>query len=139
MELKNCYYITVPNICQSSRGNLIYMEAMRHVPFAVKRVYLIKDMDGDSIVRGQHAHKKTEQLFFCIHGTCTFLADDGTRQEEIFLAKENVGIYIGIHLWHSMQNFSRDCILLVLASEYYDEADYIRNYKSFLQVVNASK
>ena len=132
------YTITLPTISQKERGDLIVMQALQNISFAIKRIYLIKNVSDKDIIRGQHAHRKTEQALFCIQGRCDFLADDGQSQESICLDKAEQGVYIGTYLWHSMLNFSKDCILLVLASEYYDKNDYIQDYQNFLKEIKSA-
>jgi len=87
------------------------------------------------VVRGKHAHKKLQQILFCIHGSCKLRLDDGLSKEEIDLNNPNEGILITNNMWREMYDFSSDAVLLVLASELYDESDYIRDYDEFLKYV----
>lgn len=120
------------------RGGLIVLEAFNNVPFNIKRVYYIYDTLKD-VARGFHAHRKLEQLAVCISGSCKFIMDDGVNREETILNKPNQSIFIGKMMWHEMHDFSENCILLVVASDFYDESDYIRNYESFkYEVSNAN-
>ena len=75
------------------------------------------------------------QVAICIAGSCTILLDDGKKKEEVLLSKANQGLVIGKMIWHEMHSFSKDAILLLLASDYYSEDDYIRNYDEFLNLV----
>jgi len=86
-------------------------------------------------IRGKHAHKKLEQVLFCISGSFKLNLDDGENQMEFLVYKPNVGVYLGVDLWHSMTDFSSNCIFFVLASDYYNESDYIRNYSEFINYV----
>lgn len=88
-------------------------------------------MDSDQ-ERGKHAHKELEQVVVCVSGSCTIILDDGEKREAIKMNKPNAGLYIGKNTWGEMSNFSNDCVLIVLANEYYDEKEYIRNYEEFL-------
>ncbi|HIF9205989.1 TPA: sugar 3,4-ketoisomerase [Photobacterium damselae] len=113
------------------RGGLISLEQNKNIPFDIKRVYYIFDTQ-QGVTRGFHAHKDLQQVAICIKGSCRFLMDDGHNKAEVVLDKPNIGILIDVMQWHEMHDFSDDCVLLVLASDYYDEADYIRNYDDFL-------
>ena len=85
--------------------------------------------------RGFHAHKSLEQILICIHGTCKILLDSGTEKKIVSLEKPYEGLYIASDMWREMFDFSPDAVLLVLASDYYEEEDYIRNYEEFLAFV----
>lgn len=118
-----------------SRGQLVALEENKEIPFDIKRVYYIYDtLSG--VRRGFHAHKKLKQLLICVHGSCKILLDDGKEKENVVLDKPFEGIFIESNMWREMYDFSPDAVLLVLASEVYDEADYIRNYDKFLEYVN---
>ena len=114
-----------------SRGSLIALEASQFVPFAVKRVYYIFGTQP-GVARGFHAHKKLRQLAICVTGKCRMVLDDGRTRESAWLDSPAKGLLIDTMLWREMHDFSPDCVLLVLASEHYDEADYIRDYGTFL-------
>lgn len=120
------------------RGYLIPLESNINVPFEIKRVYYIYKTKTN-VRRGFHSHKKLKQLVTCISGSCTFLLDDGNSKTNIMLDNPNQGILIEGLIWREMYDFSEDCVLLVLASEYYDESDYIRNYNEFLKVAKNEK
>ncbi|MFT0213780.1 FdtA/QdtA family cupin domain-containing protein [Pseudomonas sp. F1_0610] len=115
------------------RGSLVAIEELKTIPFQIKRVYYIYGTQ-EKVARGFHAHKKLQQLAICVAGKCKMILDDGTQREEVWLDSPNKAVLIG-NLWHEMHDFSQDCVLLVLASEPYDEADYIRDYQEFLRVV----
>ena len=116
------------------RGQLVAIEAAREIPFGVKRVYYIYDtLPG--VRRGFHAHRNLEQILVCVHGSCKIHLDDGRETAEVLLDNPNTGLYISNDMWREMYDFSPDAVLLVLASEHYDEADYIRDYDKFLELV----
>ncbi len=117
-----------------SRGGLVAVEFDRpdSVPFAVKRIYFIYGT-GKGISRGFHAHRDLEQVAICLAGRCRFVLDDGRRREDAWLDSPNRGLRIGRLIWHEMHDFSENCVLLVLASNHYDESDYIRDYPEFLE------
>ncbi len=120
------------------RGQLVAIEAMKDLPFEVKRVYYIYDtLPG--VRRGFHAHINLQQILICVNGSCNIHLDNGTDTAEVFLDKPNVGLYISNDMWREMYDFTPGTVLLVLASEYYDEADYIRNYDVFLERVHAKQ
>ena len=117
-----------------NRGSLIALEENYNTPFAIKRVYYIFDTKKD-VKRGYHAHIDLKQIAICVKGCCTFVLDDGEKREEVRLDSPNEGLLIEGLIWREMYDFSPDCVLLVLASEHYDENDYIRNYQDFIEEV----
>lgn len=116
------------------RGQLVAIEEHKNIPFDVKRVYYIYDTLTD-VRRGFHAHRSLEQVLVCVHGSCKILLDDGTDKETVVLDCPTKGLYVSNVVWREMYDFSPDAVLLVLASEYYDESDYIRNYDDFLKYI----
>ena len=116
------------------RGKLISVESNKNIPFEIKRVYWIYDTAPNQ-ERGMHAHKNLEQIIVAIDGACKFELDDGKNRETVWLNRPDVGLYIGKNMWREMKNFSYGCKLMVLASEYYSEEEYIRNYDDFLREV----
>jgi len=119
-----------------ARGSLIALEEHHNVPFDVKRVYYIFGT-GEGVRRGFHAHKNLKQLAICTSGSCQFLLDDGKIQNHVQLNSPTQGLLIEGLIWREMYDFSADCVLMVLADNYYDESDYIRDYTTFLEVVNS--
>ena len=116
------------------RGSLVALEAGKSVPFEIKRVYyLFATKDGVS--RGFHAHKKLQQMAVCVTGKCRMVLDDGHTREEAWLDSPTKGLLVNDLVWHEMHDFSSDCVMLVLASEHYDESDYLRNYAEFLEEI----
>lgn len=120
------------------RGQLVAVEELKDLPFKVKRVYYIYDTKP-GVRRGFHAHKNLEQILICVHGSCKIHLDDGCETEEVVLDDPTVGLYISNSMWREMYDFSSDAVLLVLASELYNESDYIRNYDEFLKSVRNLK
>lgn len=120
------------------RGSLIAIEEGYNAPFEIKRVYYIFDTKKN-VERGFHAHENLKQIAIVVKGSCTFILDNGKTREEIKLDNPNKGLFIEGLIWREMKNFSSDCVLVVLASEHYDENDYIRDYNHFLgEVDNAN-
>ena len=117
------------------RGSLIALEDGKDVPFDIKRVYYIYGTK-EGVSRGFHAHRKLKQVAVCVTGSCRFILDNGKQKSEVILNGATKGLLIEGLIWREMYDFSPDCVLMVLASEYYDELDYIRDYQEFLQIVN---
>lgn len=116
------------------RGQLVAVETMKDIPFEVKRVYYIYDtLPG--VRRGFHAHRQLEQILICVHGSCRIHLDSGTDTAEVLLDKPNEGLYISNDMWREMYDFSDGAVLLVLASNHYDESDYIRSYDAFMEMI----
>lgn len=114
------------------RGSLVALESgSGAIPFEVKRVYYIYGTQAD-IARGKHAHYALKQVLTCVSGACDILLDDGKERTTVRLDSPAKGLFIDGFIWREMSNFSPDCVLLVLASEHYDEADYVRDYQRFL-------
>ena len=121
-----------------SRGQLIALEELKEIPFQIKRVYYMYDT-GKGVRRGFHAHKKLKQILICVHGQCKIHLDDGHSTAEVLLNKPYEGLYVDNNMWREMYDFSPDAVLLVLASELYDESDYIRDYNEFLKYISKGK
>ena len=117
------------------RGSLVALEANKTVSFDIKRVYYIFGTK-QGVARGFHAHKALKQVAVCVAGSCRMLLDDGLHKEEVLLDSARKGLLIEGLVWREMHDFSEDCVLLVLASELYDESDYIRDYKKFIDASN---
>ena len=112
------------------RGSLVSLESYKNIPFEIKRSYYIFNTKSN-VSRGKHAHKNLKQVLIALKGNCEIILDDGKNQDKITLNSPSQGLYIEGLLWREMQNFSPDCVLLVLADNYYNEEDYIREYKDF--------
>lgn len=117
------------------RGGLVSLEQNKNIPFDIKRVYYIFDTK-EGVARGFHAHKDLQQVAICVKGSCRFIFDNSVQRESIILDKPNMGLFIDSMMWREMHDFSDDCVLMVLASNYYDESDYIRDYNIFLELMN---
>ena len=117
-----------------ARGGLIAIESNQSIPFEIKRLYYIFNTTNQA--RGFHAHINLKQVAICLKGSCRFILDDGFKKEQVVLNAATEGLLIEGLVWREMHDFSEDCVLLVLASQHYDEADYIRDYDAFLDEVN---
>ncbi|MDF0729873.1 FdtA/QdtA family cupin domain-containing protein [Pseudomonas entomophila] len=114
-----------------ARGSLVALERERNVPFEIRRVYFIYNT-AEGVSRGYHAHRKLRQVAVCVAGSCTMVLDDGHKREEVVMDSPERGLLIEDLVWREMHHFSDNCVLMVLASEYYDEADYVRDYQKFI-------
>ena len=108
------------------------------LPFVPKRIYYIYDATSDW-PRGYHAHRKTVQVLFCIRGSITIVLEDGSKRETLSLSEANKGVLLEPYVWHEMHDFKKDTVLLVVASEVYDPADYIRDYNEFLELARTKE
>lgn len=116
-------------------GNLIALESSKVIPFDIKRVYYIYDVPH-GVKRGFHAHKTLEQVLVCLNGSVKIRCCDGVTDTVIVINKSDVGLYIGPGVWHEMFDFDEKTVLISIASEYYNENDYIRDYEEFLKYIN---
>lgn len=114
----------------STDGTLVQLQSPQ-IPFDIKRVYYIYGVSVGA-VRGAHTHKETIQALFCIQGSIVIALDDGKKKEKILLNKPTNGVLLEPGVWHEMQDFEKDTILLVLASEKHEPNDYVRSYEDFL-------
>ena len=122
-------------ILGDSRGQLIALETNKQIPFDVKRVFYIYGTQPN-IPRGNHAHYKTKQFLVAVNGSCKVTLNDGKIKETYNLNKPNLGLFQDALIWGRMHDFSDDCVLMVLADEYYDASDYITEYSKFDKEVN---
>ena len=132
MSVNNCRIIELP-VVPEPRGNLAFIEGSRHIPFDIKRVYYLYDIPGGA-VRGGHAHKELHQLIIAISGSFDVVLDDGNRKKRISLNRSYHGLYIPPMIWREIENFSSGSFCMVLASHYYSEEDYYRDYEEFIAV-----
>jgi len=117
-----------------NRGQLVALEENKEIPFDIKRVFYIYGTQPNT-PRGNHSHYKTKQFLIAVNGSCKVTLDDGKTKETFDLNKPNLGLFQDALIWGTMHDFSSDCVLVVLASEHYDESDYIRDYDMFLKEV----
>lgn len=127
--IKDCKIVELPKI-DDPRGSLTFIEADRHIPFSFQRVYYLYDVPGGA-ERGGHAHKALHQLIIAMSGSFDIHLDDGLDKKTVHLNRSYYGLYVPPMIWREIDNFSSGSVCMVLASDYYDEADYYRNYGEF--------
>lgn len=133
MGLERCHVLEFPKITDP-RGNLTFLEGTRQIPFEIRRVFYIYDIpSGDH--RGAHAHKTLEQVLVCLSGSLDVFLDDAHRTQTIHLNRPWLGLYIPPMIWASEGNFDPGTVYMVLTSDFYDEADYHRDYEMFCRAV----
>jgi dTDP-4-dehydrorhamnose 3,5-epimerase-like enzyme len=133
MGVHQCNVFDLP-VVHAPEGNLTFVEGSRHVPFDIARIYYLYDVPGGA-TRGGHAHRSLEQVMIAMSGSFEVLLDDGNEKKAVTLGRSHQGLYIGTMIWRELVNFSSGSVCMVLASDYYDEADYFRDYDDFLAAV----
>jgi len=129
IKITDCRLIELPKI-HNRAGNITAINGLAEIPFDIERVYYLYDIPGGA-ERGGHAHKELQQLIVAASGSFDVLLDDGNNQKVISLNRPYFGLLIVPGIWRELHNFSSGSICLVLASQHYDELDYIRDYKQF--------
>lgn len=119
------------------RGSLTVGEFDRSIPFPVKRYFMVFDVPSLE-TRGEHAHRECHQFLICVRGSCAAVADDGTHRQEFLLDRPDIGLHLPPMVWGIQYKYSPDAVLLVLASHYYDAADYVRDYSEFQKLAGVS-
>lgn len=120
------------------RGNLTVAEGLDIVPFEIKRAYWVYDVPGGGS-RGGHAHKRLHQFVIAVSGSFHVTLDNGFERQTVLLNHPYQGLLIDTGIWRTLDDFSSGAVCLVLASEYYDEDDYIYDYDEFLKYVGCSR
>ncbi|MBD2725721.1 WxcM-like domain-containing protein [Nostoc sp. FACHB-892] len=133
MSIEQCRIIHLPKV-QDPRGNLTFIEGNKHIPFDLKRVYYLYDVPGGA-ERGGHAHKQLQQLIIAMSGSFDVVLDDGHGKWRFPLNRSYYGLYISSMVWRELDNFSSGSVCMVLASTYYEESDYYRDYDEFIKAV----
>jgi dTDP-4-dehydrorhamnose 3,5-epimerase-like enzyme len=125
-------------VIHDRRGNLTFVEGERHAPFEIKRVYYLYDVPGGA-ARAGHAHRSLRQLLIAVAGSFDVVLDDGRQREVVTLNRSYIGLYLPQLVWREIENFSSGSVCLVLASEHYDEDDYIHDYDEFVELSAGSR
>jgi WxcM-like, C-terminal len=136
MELNECKLIDLPKI-NDPRGNLTFLEAGRHIPFNIKRVFYLYDVPGGAD-RAGHALKKCHQFLIAMSGSFDVSVFNGKESRKIHLNRSYYGLHLPPMFWREMDNFSSGSVCLVLASECYSEDDYYREYKDYLRAMGGA-
>jgi hypothetical protein len=136
MKIQNFKLIELPKIIDP-RGNLSVIEGGRQIPFDIKRIFYLYDVPTGAD-RGAHAHRKLFQFLICLSGSFDVSLDDGKDQSVVHLNRPWQGLLVPPLMWAAEINFDPGSVCLVLASAYYDEADYIRDYEEFLRLAGGS-
>lgn len=128
-RVRDCVLIEFPTV-PDPRGSLTFLEGTRHIPFEIKRVFYLYDVPAGGS-RGDHAHRTLEQALICLAGSIGVDLDDGFEHRVVHLNRPGMGLYIPAMIWDTETRFAPGTVCLVLASEYYDESDYVRDYDEF--------
>ncbi|MDA9808736.1 FdtA/QdtA family cupin domain-containing protein [Flavobacteriales bacterium] len=132
-KINDCRTILLPKIHEREKGTLSFIENLENIPFAIKRIFYLYDIPGGES-RGAHAHKECHQFLIATSGSFEVQLDDGEVKKTVMLNQPYTGLHIPPRVWASEVNFSSGAICLVLASELYNENDYIRDYKTFINL-----
>lgn len=135
MGLKDCRILELPKI-HDPRGNLTFIESDRHIPFEIKRIFYLYDVPGGA-TRAGHALKSCHQFLIATSGSFDVVVDDGTETQTFHLNRSYYGLYIPPLIWRDISNFSSNSICMVLASEFFSEEDYYRDYSEFVTATQA--
>ena len=136
LKVNNCKLIKLNKI-KDPRGNITFLESNKHIPFEISRVYYLYDTPSGA-ERGGHAHYDLKQLIVAVSGSFDVVIDDGKNREIIKLLRPDEGLLISSMVWRELKNFSGGAVCLVLASNFYEESDYIRDYHEFVKILNQS-
>ena len=134
MKISDISLFNLPKF-EDDRGNLSFIESNNHIPFEIKRTYLIYDVPGGQ-VRGGHAYKTLHEFIIALSGSFDVVLDDGREKKVVSLNRSYTGLFVPHLIWKNLENFSTNSVCLILASDYYDENDYIRDYDEFKNKYN---
>jgi dTDP-4-dehydrorhamnose 3,5-epimerase-like enzyme len=137
VDISNCHIIELPKITDP-RGNLTFVEGARHVPFRIQRVYYLYDVPGGA-ERGGHAHKELQEFIVAMSGSFDVILDDGRERKRFHLNRSYYGLYVSPMVWRELDNFSSGSVCMVLASNFYDESDYYRDYLEYTRNLRLEK
>lgn len=131
MSLSECRFLQFPKI-DDTRGALTFIENGRHIPFDIRRVYYLYDVPGGA-ERAGHAHRALHQVLVAMSGSFDVNLDDGKEKKTFHMNRSYFGLYISPMVWRTIDNFSSGAVCMALASDPYDEKDYLRTYEAFLE------
>jgi uncharacterized RmlC-like cupin family protein len=136
VSIENCKLVELP-VVHDPQGNLTFIEQRRHIPFDIARVYHTYDVPGGAR-RGGHAHRECEEMLVAMSGSFEVEIDDGVNRKSVRLNRSYVGLYLPPMIWRDLVDFSSGSVCMVLASAYFEESDYIRDYDDFKSAVATS-
>jgi len=122
-------------LIEDLRGSLIFGEYSQYLPFSPKRFFVVYNVPTVD-VRGEHAHREQHQLLVCLNGSCSVVLDDGKNRDEVVLNRPDIGLHIPPMVWATQYKYSKEAILLVLASDIYNADEYIRDYDEFTKLAS---
>ena len=131
MSLEDCKKVDLPRI-EDHRGNLTFIEQFKHLPFEIKRVYYLYDVPGGG-VRGGHSHKEQHEFIIAASGSFDVILNDGKDSVRHHMNRSYYGVYSPPMIWRELDNFSSGSVCLVLASDLFDEQDYIRDFDDYIK------
>jgi len=134
MPLSLCKIITIPTITNSDNGSVSFFENNSDLDFDIKRIYYIHGVQSPEVARGMHAHKELRSIIIAVSGSFKVNLDDGKDQKEFSLSDPTQGLYLTKMIWRDLYDFSPGATALIIANQLYDENDYIRDYKDFLEL-----
>ena len=134
MTIADCIITELPRI-QDPRGNLTFVEGGRQIPFDIRRVFYLYDVPGGS-ERGGHAHLNLQQVIIAMSGSFDVVLDDGFNRKRVHLNRSHIALYSPPMIWRELDNFSSGSVCMVLASDHFDESEYIRDYSAFMVAVH---
>jgi hypothetical protein len=137
MNPKGCTIIELPKIFDP-RGNLTFVESKRHIPFEIKRIFYLYDVPGGE-ARAGHALKECHQFIIAISGSFDLILDDGTKKKRFHLNRSYYGLYVPPLIWREIDNFSTNSVCLVIASKFYNEKEYVREYAEFIRAIGGRR
>lgn len=129
MSIEDAKIIELPRFADP-RGNLSFVEQLKHIPFEIKRTYWIYDVPGGES-RGGHAFKHNEEFIVALSGAFDVIVDDGVKKKRFTLNRSYYGLYVPAGLWREMKNFSTNSFALEFGSIHYDVSDYLRDYDEY--------
>lgn len=132
-----CEILEIPKL-SDPRGSLSFLEGWRHVPFEIKRIFYLYDVPPGQM-RAAHALNACQQFIIALAGSFDVVADDGSTKEHFRLDRPDCGLYVPPLIWREIENFSANSVCLVMASEYYDAAEYIDDYAAFAAAKKANQ
>jgi dTDP-4-dehydrorhamnose 3,5-epimerase-like enzyme len=132
LKVDDCKLVELP-VVHDPQGNLTFIEEERHAPFRIARVYHLYDVPGGA-KRGGHAHRSCKEMLVAMSGSFEVVLNDGLEQKSVRLNRSYIGLYLPPMIWRELVDFSSGSVCMVLASAYYEEADYIRDQKEFREI-----